>query len=174
LDLGLPADFWVPVIANSFMRCIVAFVFLPLAAFAQASIQVLVLDPSGAAIPDAGITATLDATGAVRTTRTGPEGRAIGIDMTDAMVEQARNSTVASGMKHVEIRKGGATALPVAGGSVDVVISNGVLNLVPEKELGFSEIVRILRPGGRLHLADIVLNMDLSEDLRHNIDLWTG
>ena len=106
--------------------------------------------------------------------RVGPEGRAIGIDMTDAMVERARNSAIASGMKHVEIRKGDATALPVADGSVDVVISNGVLNLVPEKELGFSEIVRILRPGGRLHLADIAMNVELSEDLRRNIDLWTG
>lgn len=106
--------------------------------------------------------------------RVGPEGRAIGIDMTDAMVERARNSTVAIGMKHVEIRKGDATALPVADGSVDVVISNGVLNLVPEKELGFSEIVRILRPGGRLHLADIALDIKLSEDIRRNIDLWTG
>ena len=106
--------------------------------------------------------------------RVGPEGRAIGIDMTDAMVERARNSTVAIGMKHVEIRKGDATALPVADGSVDVVISNGVLNLVPEKELGFSEIVRILRPGGRLHLADIALDIELSEDIRRNIDLWTG
>jgi ubiquinone/menaquinone biosynthesis C-methylase UbiE len=106
--------------------------------------------------------------------RVGPEGRAIGIDMTDAMVERAWNSTVAIGMKHVEIRKGDATALPVADGSVDVVISNGVLNLVPEKELGFSEIVRILRPGGRLHLADIALDIELSEDIRRNIDLWTG
>jgi SAM-dependent methyltransferase len=106
--------------------------------------------------------------------RVGPEGRAIGIDMTDAMVERARTSTVASGMKHVEIRKGDATALPVADSSVDVVISNGVLNLVPEKELGFSEIVRILRPGGRLHLADIALDIELSEDIRRNIDLWTG
>jgi len=55
-----------------------------------------------------------------------------------------------------------------------VVISNGVLNLVPEKELGFSEIVRIPRPGGRLYLADIALDMEHSEEVRLNIDLWTG
>ena len=106
--------------------------------------------------------------------RVGKAGRAIGIDMTDAMVERARTSTLASGMKHVEIRKGDATALPVADGSVDVVISNGVINLVPEKDLGFSEIFRILRPGGRLHLADIAVDMELSDNIRRNIDLWTG
>lgn len=106
--------------------------------------------------------------------RVGREGRAIGIDMTEAMVERARNSIVRTGMKHVEVRKGDATALPVAGNSVDVVISNGVLNLVPEKELAYSEIVRILRPGGRLHLADIALDRELSDEVRHNIDLWTG
>ena len=106
--------------------------------------------------------------------RVGQKGQAIGIDMTEAMVERARNSVAASGMTHIEIRKGDATALPVAGGSVDVVISNGVLNLVPEKELGFAEIVRILRPGGRLQLADIALDRELSEDVRQNIDLWTG
>ena len=106
--------------------------------------------------------------------RVGQKGQAIGIDMTEAMVERARNSVAASGMTHIEIRKGDATALPVVGGSVDVVISNGVLNLVPEKELGFAEIVRILRPGGRLQLADIALDRELSEDVRQNIDLWTG
>ena len=106
--------------------------------------------------------------------RVGPDGRAIGIDMTDAMIEQARVSAASEGLKHVEIRKGDATALPVSDRSVDVVISNGVLNLVPEKELGFAEIVRILKPGGRLHLADIALDYELSEDIRRNIDLWTG
>jgi arsenite methyltransferase len=106
--------------------------------------------------------------------RVGPEGRVIGIDMTDAMIERARAWTITRGMKHVEIRKGDATALPATDASVDVVISNGVINLVPEKELGFSEIIRILRPGGRLHLADIALDMELSEDIRRNIDLWTG
>ncbi|MBI4909503.1 MAG: methyltransferase domain-containing protein [Acidobacteria bacterium] len=126
----------------------------------------------GETILDIGCGAGMDLLLAGR--RVGPGGRAVGIDMTDEMVERARNSTVARGMKHVEIRKGDATALPVADGSVDIVISNGVLNLVPEKELAFSEIVRVLRPGGRLHLADIALDTELSEDLRRNIDLWTG
>jgi ubiquinone/menaquinone biosynthesis C-methylase UbiE len=106
--------------------------------------------------------------------RTGPAGHAIGVDMTDAMIERARKSATEAGLSQVEIRKGDATSLPVADDSVDVVISNGVLNLVPEKERGFAEIIRILKPGGRLHLADIALDVELPEDARRNIDLWTG
>jgi arsenite methyltransferase len=105
---------------------------------------------------------------------TGPSGHAIGVDMTDAMIERARKSATEAGLSQVEIRKGDATSLPVADDSVDVVISNGVLNLVPEKERGFAEIIRILKPGGRLHLADIALDVELPEDARRNIDLWTG
>jgi SAM-dependent methyltransferase len=106
--------------------------------------------------------------------RVGPDGRAIGVDMTDGMVERARQSAEAAGFRQVEIRTGDATALPVADASIDVVSSNGVLNLVPEKERGFAEIMRVLKPGGRLHLADIALDVELPEDARRNIDLWTG
>jgi arsenite methyltransferase len=106
--------------------------------------------------------------------RTGPTGHAIGVDMTDAMIGRARKSAAEAGMPQVEIRRGDATSLPVSDHSVDVVISNGVLNLVPEKERGFAEIIRILKPGGRLHLADIALDVELPEDARRNIDLWTG
>jgi arsenite methyltransferase len=106
--------------------------------------------------------------------RAGADGRAIGVDMTEAMVERARLSAAAAGLRQVEIRKGDATALPIADASIDVVSSNGVLNLVPEKERAFGEIVRVLKPGGRLHLADIALDVELSEDARRNIDLWTG
>jgi arsenite methyltransferase len=106
--------------------------------------------------------------------RTGPDGHAIGVDMTDAMIERARKSAATSGLHQVEIRKGDATSLPIADCSIDVVNSNGVLNLVPEKELCFREIVRVLKPGGRLHLADITLDVELPEDARRNIDLWTG
>ncbi len=126
----------------------------------------------GETVVDIGCGAGMDLLLAAR--RVGPDGRAIGVDMTEAMIERARSSAASVGLKHVEIRKGDVTALPVSDGSVDVVISNGVLNLVPEKELGFSEIVRILKPGGRLHLADIALYYELSEDIRRNIDLWTG
>jgi arsenite methyltransferase len=126
----------------------------------------------GEMVVDIGCGAGMDLLLAAR--RVGLDGRAIGVDMTEAMIERARGSVALGGLKHVEIRKGDATALPVSDGSVDVVISNGVLNLVPEKELGFAEIVRILKPGGRLHLADIALDYELSEDIRRNIDLWTG
>ena len=126
----------------------------------------------GETVVDIGCGAGMDLLLAAR--RVGPDGRAIGVDMTEAMIERARSSAASAGLNHVEIRKGDATALPVTDGSVDVVISNGVLNLVPEKELGFAEIVRVLKPGGRLHLADIALDYELSEDIRRNIDLWTG
>jgi arsenite methyltransferase len=106
--------------------------------------------------------------------RVGPTGEAIGVDMTDLMVERARQSAQARGLSQVEVRTGDATALPVADASIDVVSSNGVLNLVPEKARAFGEILRVLKPGGRLHLADIALDVELPEDARRNIDLWTG
>ena len=126
----------------------------------------------GETVVDIGCGAGMDLLLAAR--RVGPKGRAIGVDMTDTMIERARGSAAAAGLKRVEVRKADATALPVSEGSVDVVISNGVLNLVPEKELGFAEILRILKPGGRLHLGDIALDVELSENTRRNIDLWTG
>jgi SAM-dependent methyltransferase len=129
------------------------------------------IDP-GETVLDIGCGAGMDLLLSAR--RAGPQGCAIGVDMTDEMVERARKSAVTAGLRQVEIRKGDATSLPVADASIDVVSSNGVLNLVPEKERGFAEIVRVLKPGGRLHLADIALDVELPEDARRNIDLWTG
>ena len=125
---------------------------------------------AGETVVDIGCGAGMDLLLAAR--RVGPSGRAIGVDMTDAMIERARAS--AGAYPQVEVRKGDAMALPVESGSVDVVISNGVLNLVAEKEAAFAEIARVLRPGGRLQLADIVVEAELGEDVRSNIDLWTG
>lgn len=127
---------------------------------------------TGETVLDIGCGAGMDLLLAAK--RAGPGGHAIGIDMTDAMIKRVRKSSVEGGFRHVEIRKGDATSLPVPDASVDLVISNGVLNLVPEKERGFGEIVRVLKPGGRLHLADIALDVELPEDARRNIDLWTG
>ena len=127
---------------------------------------------AGQTVLDIGCGAGMDLLLAAK--RTGADGHAIGVDMTDAMIERARKSVATSGLRQVEIRKGDATSLPIADGSIDVVNSNGVLNLVPEKELCFREIVRVLKPGGRLHLADIALDIELPEDARRNIDLWTG
>jgi arsenite methyltransferase len=104
----------------------------------------------------------------------GPAGHAIGVDMTQAMRDRARLGAAACGLTHVDVREGDATALPVDSASVDVVISNGVLNLVADKAIAIAEIGRILKPGGRVHIADIVLGVELPEDARKDIDLWTG
>jgi ubiquinone/menaquinone biosynthesis C-methylase UbiE len=127
---------------------------------------------TGEAVLDIGCGTGMDLLLSAR--RTGPTGHAIGVDMTAAMVERARKSAATAGLHQVEVRQGDATALPVDDESIDVVSSNGVLNLVPEKDRGFSEIIRVLKPGGRLHLADIALDVELPEDARRNIDLWTG
>ena len=104
----------------------------------------------------------------------GPEGRAIGVDMTPAMLERARESADAMGLENVELLTALIEALPVGDESVDVVISNGVIDLVPDKDAVFDEIDRVLRPGGRLQFADVVIHTEVSEDARKRIDLWTG
>ena len=126
----------------------------------------------GETVLDIGCGAGMDLLLAAR--RVGISGRAIGIDMTEIMRDRARASAVAAGLTNVEVHRADATALPLPDASVDVVISNGVLNLVPEKDKAFTEIRRVLRPGGRLQLADIVLDAELGEEVRRNIDLWTG
>ena len=104
----------------------------------------------------------------------GPEGKAIGIDMTAPMLEQARRSAEAMGLDNVELHEGLIESLPLDDESVDVVISNGVIDLVPDKDAVFSEIDRVMRPGGRLQIADVVIHKEVSEDARKRIDLWTG
>ena len=104
----------------------------------------------------------------------GPEGRVIGVDMTPAMVSRARESAAAMGLENVEVHEGLIETLPLADESVDVVISNGVIDLVVDKEAVFAEIDRVLRPGGRLQIADVVIHEEVSEDARKRIDLWTG
>ena len=104
---------------------------------------------------------------------TGPGGRVIGIDMTPSMLERARRGAEALGLD-VELHEGVIEALPLDAESVDVVISNGVIDLVPDKEAVFAEIDRVLRPGGRVQLADVVIHTEVSEDARKDIDLWTG
>jgi arsenite methyltransferase len=104
----------------------------------------------------------------------GAAGRATGIDMTADMRERAQAGARLCGLTHVDVIEGDATALPLDDASVDVVMSNGVLNLVPEKERAFAEIARVLRPGGRLQIADIVTGVELSEAIRRDIELWTG
>jgi arsenite methyltransferase len=105
---------------------------------------------------------------------TGPQGRAIGVDMTAGMLERARASAVAMGLANVELHEALVEALPIEDESVDVVISNGVIDLVPDKDAVFDEIDRVLRPGGRVQLADVVIHHEVSADARERIDLWTG
>jgi arsenite methyltransferase len=104
----------------------------------------------------------------------GPAGRAIGIDMTPAMLERAAAGAQQMGLTNVELHESLIEALPLEDASVDVVISNGVIDLVPDKEAVFAEIDRVLRPGGRLQFADVVIHTEVSEDARERIDLWTG
>ena len=104
----------------------------------------------------------------------GAAGRAIGVDMTLAMLEQASRSADALGLSNVEVHESLIESLPLEDASVDVVISNGVIDLVPDKGAVFEEIDRVLRPGGRLQFADVVIHNEVSEDARKRIDLWTG
>jgi arsenite methyltransferase len=104
----------------------------------------------------------------------GPNGKAIGIDMTPAMLERARESARQMGLDNVELYEGLIESLPLDDESVNVIISNGVIDLVPDKDAVFSEIDRVLRPGGRLQIADVVIHKEVSEDARKRIDLWTG
>ena len=101
-------------------------------------------------------------------------GRAIGVDMTPAMLERAAVSAATMGLANVELHESLIEALPVPDASVDVVISNGVIDLVPDKDAVFAEIDRVLRPGGRVQLADVIVHTAVSEDARERIDLWTG
>ena len=128
--------------------------------------------PTGATVADIGCGAGTDLL--LAAFHVGPHGRAIGVDMTEAMRDRARRGATACGLLHVDVREGEAAALPIEAESVNVVISNGVLNLVPDKRAAVAEIWRVLKPGGRLQIADIVLGVELPEDARQDIDLWTG
>jgi arsenite methyltransferase len=104
----------------------------------------------------------------------GPEGHVIGVDMTRSMLDQAAASAKEMGLASVELHESLIEELPLEAASVDVVISNGVIDLVPDKEAVFDEIDRVLRPGGRLQVADVIIHTEVSEDARQRIDLWTG
>lgn len=126
----------------------------------------------GATVVDIGCGAGMDLLLAAEAV--GPTGHAIGVDMTEPMAERARVGARERGLVNVDVRLGDAMALPVESESVDVVISNGVLNLTPDKEQAFGEVFRILKPGGQFLYGDIVVANELSESIRRNIDLWTG
>jgi arsenite methyltransferase len=104
----------------------------------------------------------------------GPTGSVTGIDMTPEMVAKARGSIGEMGLGNVTIVEGSAEHLPFDDASFDVVISNGVIDLVPDKDAVFSEITRVLRPGGRIQLADVTIQRPVSEESKRDIDLWAG
>jgi arsenite methyltransferase len=104
----------------------------------------------------------------------GADGSVTGVDMTPEMIAKARASAAEIGAGRVEFVESEAEQLPFADESFDVVISNGVIDLIPDKDAVFAELFRVLRPGGRLQLADVTIQRPVSEEGRRNIDLWTG
>jgi len=110
----------------------------------------------------------------VASMQVGPKGHVVGVDMTREMLLKARGAAAEMGLTHVEFREGLMEDLPVGDGWADVVISNGVINLCADKKRIFSEIDRVLRPGGRIQFADIAHGKPVPEEVIRNIDLWTG
>ena len=104
----------------------------------------------------------------------GEQGHIIGVDMTPEMVSKARKNAATSGFDHVEFRLGEIEHLPVADNQVDVIISNCVINLSPDKKSVFRDSFRVLKPGGRLAICDIVATVELPDSIRQNMDLLTG
>jgi SAM-dependent methyltransferase len=104
----------------------------------------------------------------------GAAGRVIGVDMTTEMLTKSRATAEALGMDHVEFREGFLESMPVEDECADVVISNGVFNLCPDKRAVFAEVQRILRPGGHLQFADIANGKPVPPEALRDVDLWTG
>ena len=127
---------------------------------------------AGERVVDVGSGAGIDSLIAAR--MVGPTGRVVGIDMTPAMLEKARAAAAESGIDNVEFREAYMEELPVPDGWADVVISNGVLNLTPDKRKVLGEMFRVLRSGGRLQIGDIQINREVPHWAKKKIDLWTG
>ncbi|HET6683909.1 MAG TPA: methyltransferase domain-containing protein [Gaiella sp.] len=104
----------------------------------------------------------------------GPAGSVTGIDMTPEMLAKARAAADEAGLRNVTFVEGDAESLPFADASFDVVLSNGVIDLIPDKDAVFAELYRVLVPGGRIQVADVTIQRPVSEEGKRNIDLWTG
>jgi SAM-dependent methyltransferase len=126
----------------------------------------------GDRVVDVGSGAGLDSM--IAANAVGPEGSVVGVDMTSEMLELARAGANEAAIANVEFREGFAEALPVEDGWANLVISNGVINLVPDKVGAYREIARVLKPGGRVQVADICVERPVPESALRDIDLWTG
>ena len=126
----------------------------------------------GEVVVDLGSGAGFDAFLAAR--QVGPTGRVIGVDMTDAMLEKARENARKAGYVNVEFRKGYIEQLPLEDGSVDVILSNCVINLSPEKDRVYRDAYRVLRPGGRLMVSDVVLERQLPAEILRSVEAYIG
>ena len=127
---------------------------------------------AGEQVVDVGCGAGIDSLIAAR--MVGSTGSVVGIDMTPAMLDRARASAAHGGLSNVRFQEGLAESLPVADGWADVVISNGVLNLFPDKLAGLREMARVLKPGGRLQIGDILVQKSVGDKAKRDIDLWKG
>jgi SAM-dependent methyltransferase len=126
----------------------------------------------GETVVDLGSGAGFDSFIAAR--EVGPSGRVIGVDMTPAMLERARANAVKAGVSNVEFREGRLEALPIDTATVDAVTSNCVINLAPDKPVVFREAARVLRPGGRMVISDIILDRELPEVVKDDVEAYVG
>jgi len=136
-----------------------------------APLEHLELQP-GETVVDLGSGAGIDALIAARAV--GPEGHVIGIDMTPEMLDKARTNAVTAGFNNVDFREGRLEALPVDDGTIDAITSNCVINLVPDKSKVFAEIARVLKPGGRLVVSDVMLDGELPEIITNDVMAYVG
>ncbi len=127
----------------------------------------------GQKVVDVGCGAGIDSLIAAK--KVAPDGQVIGVDMTPSMLEKARRAAEEANLADVaQFREGYGEALPIPDGWADVVISNGVLNLMPDKAAALEEAARVLKPGGRLQVGDILVQKAVPEEAKRKIDLWTG
>jgi arsenite methyltransferase len=126
----------------------------------------------GEAVVDVGCGAGFDTL--IAASQVGPDGTVIAVDMTPEMRAKAAHGARQLGFSQVEVREGFAESLPVGDGFADVVISNGVINLCPDKQAVFREMHRVIKPGGRIQVGDILVHQEVPQDAKDDIDLWSG